>query len=160
MARVTRAPFSKNSAERASSSRSPPEGPRRPSRTNVTLPVSPGALARSPGVVMLPPAVDERPTFMQASKAGEAIRAKLHAKGPAPVNLSLTVADAAAQTGLALRDAESGLKWLSTEYRGQLRVTAGGELVHVFPSGFTKPWAGPETRRRMARAVGRAFMGG
>jgi hypothetical protein len=97
---------------------------------------------------------------MQASKAGEAIRAKMHAKGPAPARFTLTVADAAAQTGLALRDAESGLKWLSTEYRGQLRVTAEGELVHVFPSGFTKPWEGPETRRRMARAVGRVLMGG
>jgi hypothetical protein len=96
---------------------------------------------------------------MQASKAGEAIRAKIQAKTPAPENLTLTVADAAAQTGLALRDAESGLKWLSTEYRGQLRVTSEGELVHVFPSGFAKPWEGPETRRRMARAVGRALMG-
>jgi hypothetical protein len=92
---------------------------------------------------------------MQASKAGEAILAKLHAKP----GTTLTVADAAAQSGLALRDAESGLKWLSTEYRGQLRVTSEGELVHVFPSGFAKPWEGPETRRRMARAVGHALMG-
>jgi hypothetical protein len=52
----------------------------------------------------------------------------------------MTVADAAAKSGLALRDAESGLKWLSSEYRGQLRVTSEGELVHLFPTGFSKPW--------------------
>ncbi len=93
---------------------------------------------------------------MEASKAGEAIRAKLHANS----SLTLTVADAAAKTGLALRDAESGLKWLSTEYRGQLRVTAEGELVHVFPTGFTKPWQGRESRRRVLRAAGHAVAAG
>ena len=46
--------------------------------------------------------VSERPTFMEAAKAGEAIRAKVDGRAP------LTVADAAAQTGLALRDADSG----------------------------------------------------
>jgi hypothetical protein len=92
---------------------------------------------------------------MQPSKAGDAIRGK----APGKSSITLTVADAAAKTGLALRDAESGLKWLSTEYRGQLRVTAGGELVHVFPSGFTKPWEGRETRQRWLRSAGRAAMG-
>ena len=63
----------------------------------------------------------------------------------------LTVADAAAQTGLPLRDAESGLKWLSTEYRGQLRVTNEGQLVHVFPTGFTKPWEGARRSQALLR---------
>jgi hypothetical protein len=90
---------------------------------------------------------------MAAAKAGEAIRARVDARSP------LTVADAAAQTGLPLRDAESGLKWLSTEYRGQLRVTSEGQLVHVFPQGFTKPWEGRDARRRAARAFGRGLMG-
>ncbi len=90
---------------------------------------------------------------MAAAKAGEAIRARVDARTP------LTVADAAAQTGLPLRDAESGLKWLSTEYRGQLRVTSDGQLVHVFPQGFTKPWEGRDARRRAARAFGRGLMG-
>src|SRR5580693_3242227 len=76
----------------------------------------------------------DRPTFMAPPKAGEAIRVAIGGQPPA----TLTVADAAAKTGLALRDAENGLKWLSTEFRGQLRVTAGGELVYVFPTGFTK----------------------
>jgi hypothetical protein len=71
----------------------------------------------------------------------------------------LTVADASAQAGLPLRDAEAGLKWLSTEYRGQLRVTADGQLVHVFPQGFTKPWEARDARRRFFRRIGRGLMG-
>ena len=64
---------------------------------------------------------------MEPARAGQAILA--HVDGRTP----LTVADASAKTGLALRDAESGLTWLSSEYRGQLRVTSEGDLVHVFP---------------------------
>ncbi len=90
---------------------------------------------------------------MAAAKAGEAIRARVDPHTP------LTVADAAAKTGLALRDAESGLKWLSTEYRGQLRVTSEGQLVHLFPQGFTKPWEGRDARKRAAQAFGRGLMG-
>ncbi len=88
---------------------------------------------------------------MEPAKAGEAIVA--HVDGRTP----LTVADASAKTGLALRDAESGLTWLSTEYRGQLRVTSEGQLVHVFPHGFTRPWEGRDARRRVAHAVAHAL---
>jgi hypothetical protein len=94
-----------------------------------------------------------RPTFMEPSRAGEVIRAKIDPRAP------LTVADAAAKTGLALRDAENGLKWLSSEYRGQLRVTSEGQLVHLFPTGFTRPWEGRDARKRLARAVGRGLLG-
>jgi hypothetical protein len=90
---------------------------------------------------------------MDPAKAGEAIRARVDPRLP------LTVADAAAKTGLALRDADGGLKWLSTEYRGQLRVTSEGQLVHVFPQGFAKPWEGRDARRRAFRAFGRGLMG-
>jgi hypothetical protein len=90
---------------------------------------------------------------MDPAKAGNAIRARVDGRSP------LTVADAAARAGLPLRDAESGLKWLSTEYRGQLRVTAEGQLVHVFPTRWTKPWEGADARRRFARALGRGLMG-
>ncbi len=90
---------------------------------------------------------------MNPAKAGEAIRARVDPRAP------LTVADAAAQTGLALRDAESGLKWLSTEYRGQLRVTNEGQLVHLFPQGFTKPWEGRDARQRLLQSFGRGLMG-
>jgi hypothetical protein len=98
-------------------------------------------------------APDAQPTFMDPKKAGEAIRARVDPRSP------LTVADAAAKTGLALRDAESGLKWLSTEYRGQLRVTGEGQLVHLFPQGFTKPWEKTDARRRFARAVAKGLVG-
>jgi hypothetical protein len=97
--------------------------------------------------------VESAPTFLDPAKAGEAIRAKVDAKSP------LTVADASARTGLALRDAENGLKWLSSEYRGQLRVTNEGELVHVFPTGFTKPWEGRDARRQTVKAVAHALAG-
>jgi hypothetical protein len=90
------------------------------------------------------------PTFMEPAKAGHAIEARVDPRAP------LTVADAATRSGLALRDAENGLKWLSSEYRGQLRVTNEGELVHVFPTGFSKPW---ETRDALMRAYKTASHG-
>jgi hypothetical protein len=93
------------------------------------------------------------PTFMEPAKAGEAIRALVNPSTP------LTVADAAAKAGLALRDAESGLKWLSSEYRGQLRVTTEGELVHVFPSGFARPWETRDALRRAMHSVARGLAG-
>jgi hypothetical protein len=48
-----------------------------------------------------------------------------------------------------LRDADRGLHWLTSEYRGHLRVTESGELLFLFPHRFTKPW---ETRDRVSRA--------
>jgi hypothetical protein len=68
------------------------------------------------------------------------------AGGAAPI----TIADAATKGGLALRDAERGLHWLTHEYRGHLRVTSDGELLFLFPTGFTKPW---ETRDAFDRAL-------
>jgi hypothetical protein len=61
-----------------------------------------------------------------------------------------TVADAAAESGLPLRDAEAGLTFLTSEYRGHLRVTEDGDLLYTFPYGFEKPWV---TRERWERAV-------
>ena len=90
---------------------------------------------------------------MDPAKAAQAIVARVDPRA------SLTVADAAAKTGLALRDAESGLTWLSKEYRGQLRVTSEGQLVHLFPYGFAKPWQGRDTRQRVLRAAGRGLLG-
>ena len=81
---------------------------------------------------------------MEPAKAGERLRAAL--KEPKKPH---TVADASAASGLPLRDAERGLNWLSSEYRGQLRVTDQGELLHLFPHGFHKPW---ETRDFFTRA--------
>lgn len=98
-------------------------------------------------------AVEPSPTFMEPREAGQVIRAKVDPSRP------LTVADAAARAGLPLRDADNGLKWLSSEYRGQLRVTSDGDLLHVFPTGFAKPWETRDALHAAARAVGRAVMG-
>ncbi len=62
----------------------------------------------------------------------------------------LTIADAAAASGLPLRDAERGLHELTAEYRGHLRVTDQGELLFVFPYGFAQPW---KTRDAITRAL-------
>jgi len=47
-----------------------------------------------------------------------------------------TIADAAARSGLALRDAELGLHRLLSAHRGHLSVTDKGELLFRFPMGF------------------------
>lgn len=92
------------------------------------------------------------PTFMDPPKAADAIRTRVDS------NVPLTVADAAATTGLPLRDAENGLNWLSKEYRGQLRVTNEGQIVHRFPYGFSKPWERADARKRVVAAIGRGLM--
>ncbi|MFO0662806.1 MAG: hypothetical protein U0174_02585 [Polyangiaceae bacterium] len=71
----------------------------------------------------------------------------------------LTIADAAAQSGLALRDAEAGLHWLSREYRGRLRVGEKGDLVFFFPTGFAKPWEKEERTSQLMRRVGHGALG-
>ena len=81
---------------------------------------------------------------MNADEAAGALKKALDGKGRP---LDFTIADAAAKSGLALRDAQTGLHALLSEYRGHLRVTSEGELLFRFPAGFTKPW---ETRTRLA----------
>jgi hypothetical protein len=77
----------------------------------------------------------------------------------AAVDKPLTVADASVASGLAARDAEAGLNWLTGEYRGHLRVTEDGDLVRLFPFGFTKPWETKERFERFLEAAGRAVVG-
>lgn len=71
----------------------------------------------------------------------------------------LTIADAAAASGLPLRDAEVGLQWLTKEYRGRLRVGEKGDLVYSFPDGFTQPWKTREAFDRFVGAVGHGIVG-
>ena len=71
----------------------------------------------------------------------------------------MTVADVAAESGLATRDAEAGLHFLTSEYRGHLRVTDDGDLVHVFPTGFNKPWETRDAIDRAFSSVGRGLFG-
>lgn len=70
-----------------------------------------------------------------------------------------TVADAAVASGLALRDAEAGLTWLTREFRGHLRVTEQGQLLYFFPQGFAKPWVQRERLQEAKQRVGAAVMG-
>jgi len=94
------------------------------------------------------------PTVLSAEVSARALeKALAGAHGP------FTVADAAARSGLPLGDAERGLTHLVHEYRGHLRVSDDGDLLHLFPTGFTKPW---ETRDAISSAVakmGRAAAG-
>lgn len=77
---------------------------------------------------------DERVTPMDPGPAAEALKAAL--KGHRG---DVTVADAAARSGLALRDAEKGLYALLERYPGNLKATSEGELLFSFPNGLDKP---------------------
>lgn len=70
----------------------------------------------------------------------------------------LTVADGAARGGLALRDAQSGLRWLASERGGHLAATESGELLYRFPQGLVAP-RGAGWLVRAARATGRFLAG-
>lgn len=86
----------------------------------------------------------------EAKRAAELIR-----QAVADPRRPFTVADASTAAGIPLRDAEAGLNVLTSEYRGHLRVSEDGDLVHVFPQGFTKPW---QTEEAFAK-VGAALLG-
>ena len=72
---------------------------------------------------------------------------------------AFTIADAAAASGMPLRDAEVGLHWLVKEYRGHLRVGEKGDLVFLFPNRFTQPWKTREAFERFLSALGRGVVG-
>ncbi len=98
------------------------------------------------------------PKTMDATQAARALEQAL-ASGSRRDAKDFTIADASARSGLALRDAGTGLHALLSEYRGHLRVTAEGELLFRFPAGFTKPW---ETRTRLeelGRRAGKVLLG-
>ena len=104
--------------------------------------------------------VTSSPKSMEASAAAEALENSLRGSSKAgEQRLDFTIADAAAKSGLPLRDAELGLHALLSSYRGHLRVTSEGELLFRFPNGFTRPW---ETRTKLeafAARAGRALLG-
>ncbi len=92
--------------------------------------------------------------MMEPAAAAEVLRHKL-----ADPTRPITVADASVASGLPMRDAEAGLTWLTSEYRGHLRVTEDGDLVHLFPHGFTKPWETREALASFLASAGRALAG-
>jgi hypothetical protein len=98
--------------------------------------------------------VAEAPTLRSPERAAEVLRQKISdPKRP------LTIADAAATSGLPLRDAEVGLHWLVKEYRGHLRVGEKGDLVFLFPHGFSQPWKRTEALEAFAGALARGILG-
>jgi hypothetical protein len=72
----------------------------------------------------------------------------------------LTIADAAARSGLALRDAERGLYFLTSKYRGHLRVSEDGDLVFLFPTSFSQPWIVKDRVDRALEKTWRGIVGG
>ncbi len=109
---------------------------------------------RARSVVTTFEAVTPAPRLMDPKAAADVLVRNL----PDPKN-PLTVADASVASGLPRRDAEAGLTWLTSEYRGHLRVTEDGDLIHLFPNGFTKPWETKETFERIVSAIGGALLG-
>lgn len=91
---------------------------------------------------------------MKPEAAAEALRRSLDPKGR-----DFTVADAAAASGLSLRDAEQGLHALTAEFRGHLKATEEGEILFRFPHGFEKPWETTTALRAFGRKVGNALSG-
>lgn len=66
-----------------------------------------------------------------------------------------TLADASTAAGVSLGDAEAAMNLLTSEYRGHLRVSEDGDLVYVFPNGFTQPWK----REELLEKVGKGLLG-
>jgi hypothetical protein len=84
----------------------------------------------------------DRVVVKDPAEAGGILETALKGLGKAA---ELTVADAAARSGLSLGDAERGLHFLSTKYRGTLSATDQGQLLFRFPYGLSlpltkKPW--------------------
>lgn len=100
-------------------------------------------------------AAQARPRILEAERSGRVLADKIGLG-----TRELTLADASAQSGLALRDAERGLQWALKEFRGHLKVTDKGELIFSFPTGFRRPWVVRETLGAWARRMGRAVVAG
>jgi hypothetical protein len=109
------------------------------------------ALARFPSKTYVPAVPG--PITREPDKAAEVLQKTVDPRKP------LTIADAAAASGMPLRDAEVGLHWLVKEYRGHLRVGEKGDLVFLFPHGFSQPWKTREAFDRFLSAVGHGLAG-
>lgn len=95
---------------------------------------------------------------MNTTKPSENIISSLK-KGIGSLSVPITVADAAAKSGLSLLDAKSGLNYLTAEYRGSLSATMDGELLYGFPTGFSKPWEQRERMTELWRKFKKASLG-
>jgi len=71
----------------------------------------------------------------------------------------LTVADAAARSGLPLREAGEGLTVLASSYSGHLAATSKGELIYQFPQGLVRAEGAAGPLARLARGAVRLALG-
>jgi len=69
------------------------------------------------------------------------------------------VADAAARSGLPLREASEGLTVLAASYAGHLAATSKGELIYQFPQGLVRPEGAGGPLARLARGAARLALG-
>jgi len=97
---------------------------------------------------------DITPRAQEAKKAAEVLVKNLKVS-----HKSYTLADASAQSGLSILDAERGLHYLVAEYRGHLSATDSGELLFSFPTAFTKPWERIDRLTKMWRKVKSSLLG-
>jgi hypothetical protein len=96
------------------------------------------------------------PEWMEPADAARVLEKAL---AGLPRRAEVTIADAAAKAGLALRDAERGLHFLSARYRGTLSTTEQGELLFRFPHGFSLPLGKRPWFRRAVQGAWSAIQG-
>lgn len=70
----------------------------------------------------------------------------------------LTVADAAARSGLPTHEASAGLTALAATHSGQLAATEKGELIYLFPRGLVRSDR-PSLARRVGGALAKVALG-
>ena len=70
----------------------------------------------------------------------------------------LTVADAAARSGLPTHQAAAGLTALASTHSGQLAATEKGELIYLFPRGLVRTDRAP-LATRVGRALAKVALG-
>jgi hypothetical protein len=98
----------------------------------------------------------ERVLVKTPEEAGAILESSLQGLGR---QATLTVADAAAKSGLSLDDAERGLHQLSSTYRGTLSATDQGELLFRFPYGLSLPLTKKPWFQRAVDRAKRAIVG-
>lgn len=98
--------------------------------------------------------VDISPRAQEAKKSAQILEKTLKVSGK-----NIALADAVAQSGLPMLQAERGLHYLVAEYRGHLAATESGQLLFSFPTGFTKPWEKIDQLTKLWRKTKNSLLG-
>lgn len=102
------------------------------------------------------PSNQTSPTTLSADQAAKVLLPALRRESPRDRDVVVTVADAAAHSGLSLREAESGLHALIARFHGHLSVTEQGTLLFKFARGLKTDW---QRRGRVRAFFGRVGWG-